>query len=84
MTTTAALRSWSLKLQPHRTTVPPAPPKVVGFAVTVPTEWDADKRRISGLIELSLLRHPHFKHLSILPVGSLQAVVEQPNPSRVN
>ena len=45
--------------------------RAIGLAIEVPKEWPADMRRAFGSMEKSFLSNPKFRHLSVLPPGSL-------------
>lgn len=73
---TAAARNWNSWLQPHRTTAPPKPQRIIGFVARPPAEWPEDKARIHVTVERSLLMMPGLRHLSVLPAECMIPVLE--------
>lgn len=55
------------------------PVEIAGIDIDPPEHWPSEKRRLSALIERTLMRHPHLKHLSVLPMDSLRLLVRPIN-----
>lgn len=75
-TKTVAPGAWNPGLKPHRMTLTPKPPRIVGLIARPPADWSDEKARIYVSVERSLLHHPDLRHLSVLPAECLVPVME--------
>ena len=64
--------SWTLRLQPHRTThAPPKGPRVVGVTFRAPADWPREKAVTFERTERALAAIPRLRHLSVMPPGTM-------------
>lgn len=77
LASTSVKPRYPVAAKPHITHAPQRhAPRIIGLGLTIPENWSKDHARISEQIERSLMAKPEFRHLSILPPGSLHFVVK--------
>lgn len=62
---------WNMNLKPHTATVERTPPRIVGLEIRPDKGWSIDHLHLTTHVERTLMRHPQFNRLSVVPLHCL-------------